>query len=313
LWALAGSNDGVSLRDVRTGRMVKRLLEPSGSPPALALAPDGRAVVTADRGQVRLWESATGKPRRPWEAAAAAVAISADGRLVAGGDDRGRVHVWHAGTGREWTFAGHDGPVTALAFAAGGRLMSLGADGTALIWDTAGLKPDPSQWKVRVTAKAWDELGDENAEKAYPLIALLAESPEAALELFRAHLKPADAEDLKRIAGLIAQLDDDDFAVRERASRELGRFGARADEALRKAAAAKPSAEVARRIRELLKEIEDGAVSGDRLREVRALEVLEGLGTPEARRLLEELANGAPDAALTREAKASLERLTRRP
>jgi WD40 repeat protein len=319
-WAVAGVSYGVSLRDARTGREVRRLLDPWGQEQtALALAPDGRGLATAaDRSGVRLWETATGGCRRWWPsdgkgAVVAAVAISSDGRLVAGGDDRGRVHVWHAGTGREWTFAGHDGPVTALAFAAGGRLMSLGTDGTALVWDTAGLRPDLSQWKVRVTAKAWDELADEDAEKAYPLIALLAESPEAALDLFRAHLKPADAEDLRRIAGLIAQLDDDDFAVRERASRELGRIGARADEALRKAAAARPSAEVERRIGELLKAIEDGAVTGDRLREVRALEVLEGLATPRARKYLEELANGSPQAALTREAKASLGRLRARP
>jgi hypothetical protein len=37
--------------------------------------------------------------------------------------------------------------------------------------------------------------------------------------------------------------------------------------------------------------------------------VLEGLGTPQAKRLLEELAKGAPGAALTREAKAALGRL----
>jgi hypothetical protein len=45
------------------------------------------------------------------------------------------------------------------------------------------------------------------------------------------------------------------------------------------------------------------------LRHIRAVEVLEGLGTPEARNLLEELAKGAADATLTREAKASLRRL----
>ena len=38
----------------------------------------------------------------------------------------------------------------------------------------------------------------------------------------------------------------------------------------------------------------------------------EHLGTPEARRLLERLAEGAPEVRLTREARASLERLARR-
>ena len=43
----------------------------------------------------------------------------------------------------------------------------------------------------------------------------------------------------------------------------------------------------------------------------RAVEVLEGLGTPEAKKLLEELARGAPGAALTRDADAALKRLGR--
>jgi hypothetical protein len=45
------------------------------------------------------------------------------------------------------------------------------------------------------------------------------------------------------------------------------------------------------------------------LQSLRAVAVLEDIGTPQARRLLEELANGAPEARLTREAKSSLRRL----
>jgi hypothetical protein len=45
------------------------------------------------------------------------------------------------------------------------------------------------------------------------------------------------------------------------------------------------------------------------LRGVRAVEVLERAGTPEARQLLAALAGGAPGALLTREAAASLQRL----
>jgi hypothetical protein len=51
---------------------------------------------------------------------------------------------------------------------------------------------------------------------------------------------------------------------------------------------------------------------GDVLRSVRAAEVLERIGTPEARRLLGQLATGAAEARLTREAKAALKRLDAR-
>jgi hypothetical protein len=42
---------------------------------------------------------------------------------------------------------------------------------------------------------------------------------------------------------------------------------------------------------------------------LRAVEVLERIGNAEARRVLEALAKGAPEARLTREARTSLERL----
>lgn len=49
------------------------------------------------------------------------------------------------------------------------------------------------------------------------------------------------------------------------------------------------------------------------LRSFRALEVLDQIGTPEAQAVLQELAEGAPEAHLTREARASLARLAGRP
>jgi hypothetical protein len=45
---------------------------------------------------------------------------------------------------------------------------------------------------------------------------------------------------------------------------------------------------------------------------VRAIEVLEQVGTPEARRLLAGLAQGAPAATLTRDAQGALDRLAKR-
>jgi hypothetical protein len=55
-----------------------------------------------------------------------------------------------------------------------------------------------------------------------------------------------------------------------------------------------------------------GRRTPEELRGMRVVEVLEHVGTPDARRLLESLAAGAPGARLTQEAKASLDRLSKK-
>ena len=74
-----------------------------------------------------------------------------------------------------------------------------------------------------------------------------------------------------------------------------------------------PQPEVRRRLERLLQVLEGVVASGERLQAVRAVEVLEQIGTAEAKQLLQSLASGAPGARLTQEAKASLERLAKRP
>lgn len=53
------------------------------------------------------------------------------------------------------------------------------------------------------------------------------------------------------------------------------------------------------------------AGAGDELRQARAVEALERIGTPEAQELLKVLAKGMTNSRLTREAKASSERLSK--
>ena len=93
---------------------------------------------------------------------------------------------------------------------------------------------------------------------------------------------------------------------------ELERHLDSAAPALKKALADEPSPEVRRRLAELVEAAEAGHCGPDMRRAVRAVEVLEAVGTPEARRVLADLAAADPENRLTAEARASLERLTRR-
>jgi WD40 repeat protein len=82
---------------------------------------------------------------------------------------------------------------------------------------------------------------------------------------------------------------------------------------LRQALAGRPPLELRRRIEALLLRIESLGANPEWLRGLRATTVLERIGSPAAKKLLAELARGAPEARLTREARASLQLLQRWP
>src|SRR5262249_25436684 len=102
----------------------------------------------------------------------------------------------------------------------------------------------------------------------------------------------------KGLAVLIADLNSNQFSARENAEKELEKMGGVASGALRQALQARPSAEVRRRLEQLIDKQDREAVSPspDQIRALRAIEVLELVGTPEAQQLLKSLAKGAPEA-----------------
>ena len=67
--------------------------------------------------------------------------------------------------------------------------------------------------------------------------------------------------------------------------------------------------ELRKRIEELVAKAKGHTLSPAQLQVVRAVEVLERAGTPEAKKLLQTLAKGAAGALETVEAQAALERL----
>jgi hypothetical protein len=147
---------------------------------------------------------------------------------------------------------------------------------------------------------------------AHRAIRTLAAAPREAVPFLRKRLEPAGAVRPERIEGLIADLDSEQFVVRRAAEEALARLDLLAEPALLGALRASPPLEKRRRVERLLNDLRGPIRDPEVLRAVRAVAVLEHAGTPGARRLLEELARGAPAARLTREAKAALSRLAGR-
>jgi WD40 repeat protein len=244
------------------------------------------------------------------------LAFSPDGRTLAWGDRADQsVHLLEIATGKERrAFTGHRGGVVSLTFSADGRtLVSGGNDTTLLVWDLAGRGARGGAPSAAERDVLWGELLGDDAPRADRAVRRLAASPKSAVGLFRERLKPVVPADEKHVARLIADLDSEDFSTREKSAAELDKLGDLASEACRKALAGRPSAEVRRKLAALLEKQAGEArkPSAERVRLLRALEVLELAATEEARRLLAELAKGAPGAWLTEEAKMAAARLER--
>jgi hypothetical protein len=161
---------------------------------------------------------------------------------------------------------------------------------------------------------AWSDLAGDDAARAYQNIRRLANSPADAVPYLRQCIQPIARADEKQLARLIADLDSNQFEVRDQATSELEKLGDRASRACREALKDDPSPERRRRLEKLVQKQarEMWSPSPEQLRNLRSVEVLELADTPDARQLLRKLANGAPNTRLTREAQAALRRLERR-
>jgi len=185
-----------------------------------------------------------------------------------------------------------------------------------LLWDTTpagAAKPRKEPLTAADADGLWKALGGDDAGAAFAAMADLAAAPDRAVTLVRRELTPvlpAPTED--QLDRMFADLDSKDFATRQKASRRLAEFGELAVPGVRKRLAKAESLEVRRRALDFLGRFDPPTPSPRRLRQLRAVELLEGIATPAARAVLSELANGAAEAPLTREAVAALERLRHR-
>jgi WD40 repeat protein len=321
---VSGREDGSArLCAVADGREVRQFAGHAKPVQSVALSPDGRVLATAGAdGTIALWDVGSGREHRRLtghEGEVNAVAFGPDGRtLVSGGADH-TVRIWEAASGREVRcFRGHEAAVKGVAFAPDGRrLASGGGDFTILLWDATGLGSADGRLSGRDLTeeelmKAWWDLAGADAAAADRAVWQLTAAGDRAVRFLGARLAPVPVDVQERIAHRVADLDAEDFGTREKATRELEGYGPLAEATLRRARRESPSPEVRKRGSTLLERLGSPDLPPLQLREVRALSVLGQSGTAEARRVLRALASGAPEARLTQDAKASLDRLARR-
>lgn len=202
------------------------------------------------------------------------------------------------------------------------------------------------------TEGLWGDLAGADDTALTRAILTLSKNPADTVAFLKSHMRPVKA-DAKRVAALIADLESNQFAVRQRAFEELEYLGKYIQADLEKSQAS-AGTEAKQRLQQLLdripKPMKDAKaaplakpgvnaiqiqmVGGVRrvivngvpvegpgnvgpvaigpsaywVRAERAIAILEDIGTPEAKAIVEELARGEPDALPTEKAKAALER-----
>jgi RNA polymerase sigma factor (sigma-70 family) len=302
--ASGGQDKALALWEPLTGREVGRFADNSDQVLSVAFSPGGRLVAWGCLdGTLGLREAATGKVLHRLRSAPAVwgLAFSPDGKTLASASTgplytwgRGTACLWEVATGQvRWQTPAPDGGLNALAFSPDGRTLAWGDDDHRIHrWDLAAARELPllRGHLGQVNCLAFSRDGSRLASGSMDATVLIwkhtpwrprpgdqreALSPQELDNLWN-ELASADAGQAYRAI----------WGLADAAGQVVPRLEAR----LRPAAVEEPPG----------------------LRPLRAVEALEQIGTPEARRLLRALATGTPESAVIAEARAALERLDRR-
>jgi WD40 repeat protein len=296
---------------------------------AIAFSPDGNSLVavgdevpawTSNRGPglFELWDIRTGEEKLLRNGLAAhliCAAFSPDGRVLATGDTSHGVRLWELATGQDrHCFTGHRKSVGNVVFSSDGRLLASGdLTASVFVWDVEGnfgRRPLNTPFSDGEKQSLWKSLDDADASAAFTTMRRLLARPGPTVALLRDSLRLAIGVDEKAVQPLLRKLESAPFDALDKAVADLAAIIDPAEPLVRKALTQSHSAESRRRIQNVLESAGTGAPG--RRRQVRAVEVAEHLGTPEARELLKTWASGAEGVLLTQEARASLQRQSRR-
>ena len=251
------------------------------------------------------------------------LAFSPDGRYLATAKDTPEIHLWDVLAGREvGLLKGHEGGVVSLLFSAdGNRLFSGGTDTTALTWDLTRLtrpesarrgSPDSRrQAATAVPGRAVDRPGRQGRHPG------LRRHPQAE----RLSRPGGSADPGARATGFVPVTPNawlsswptwrtDRVELRRQAESELEGLGDLAEPALRKALDGDPPLVLRQRVERLLDKL-IVPTAGQMREPAQRSSCWRLMGSPDARQVLQSLADGVPGTRLTREARGAMQRLTK--
>jgi WD40 repeat protein len=289
----------------------------------VSLAANNIVLVEFLVGWPRLWvnlQQLDGNVAPPWPPPAQPEVVptcfSPDGLLLARPGSDGSVRVFcvtQSPPKLVGTLPGFQGKITALAFSRDGKaLASAGNNGTVLVWEVASewkqikslfeLKPDQ-------LGAPWEALVGNNGDAVYEQMRRLGANPKLTLPFLREKLKERAAPDAKQISHWIEEVVT---SKRLAAVDDLIEAGPIAQEEVSKALAALDKDNNQRFVAENLRKAlnpPDSLVGKRDLRRIRVIEILEWIGTAEARELLVPLSKGPKESVVTWHAREALARL----
>jgi WD40 repeat protein len=331
---LAMHHGGCDLMDVVTGTMVRHLADFDS---LFAFSPDGTWLIGRTRNRPNTTYNliiadtelaALSLTLKEDARNTTGIVFSPNGRLMAVLNRDGRVQLWEVPSGLLlWEFTAHrfqGNPSASMPSQLGGAVffpdgwrLAIGqADTTVLVWDLAELVPGAMARAKLLDQgdleKLWSDLESASGYAVFRAQALLAGAKDKTVAFLKARLEPTPPLAQEHLAKLLADLDGQ-FAVREPAVKELTALGDTVEQQLRAHLKKSQPLEVQRRMEWLLDTLHKSnfRFPNPKLRVLRAISVLERIGTPDARRLLEILAGGAAGSRQTRQAAEASKRLAK--